>query len=62
VPTVLLAPLDPQEDLAFQDLYYQSRKGEDEIPRKAVEAWIAERLGPTVQSRRRTMQKIFADP
>jgi hypothetical protein len=32
------------------------------IPWKAVQAWIEERLGATVQSQRRTLQTIFADP
>ena len=31
-------------------------------PWKAVRAWIEQRLGPTVQSQRRTLQTIFADP
>jgi hypothetical protein len=30
-------------------------------PWKAVQAWIEDQLGPTVQSQRRTMQGIFAD-
>jgi hypothetical protein len=38
------------------------KKALDEIPWKAVEAWIEERLGATVQSQRRTMRKIFAEP
>ena len=37
-------------------------EGLEAIPWKAVEAWIQERLGPTVQSQRRTLQAIFADP
>ena len=31
-------------------------------PWKAVQAWLDECLGVTVQSQRRTMQMIFADP
>ena len=38
------------------------KKALDDIPWKAVEAWIEERLGATVQSQRRNMRKIFADP
>jgi hypothetical protein len=38
------------------------KKALDEIPWKAVEAWIEDRLGATVQSQRRTMRKIFAEP
>ena len=38
------------------------KKALDAIPWKAVEAWIEERLGATVQSQRRTMRTIFADP
>ena len=30
-------------------------------PWKAVQAWIDERLGPTVQSERRTLQAIFIE-
>ena len=37
-------------------------EGLEAIPWKAVEAWIQERLGPTVQSQRRTLQAILADP
>lgn len=38
------------------------KKALDDIPWKAAEAWIEERLGATVQSQRRTMRKIFAEP
>ena len=38
------------------------KKGLKATPWKAVEAWIEKRLGPTVQSQRRTLQTIFAEP
>ena len=38
------------------------KKGLEATPWKAVEAWIEKRLGPTVQSQRRTLQTIFAEP
>jgi hypothetical protein len=38
------------------------KKALDEMPWKAVEAWIEERLGATVQSQRREMRGIFAEP
>ena len=31
-------------------------------PWKAVQAWIEDHLGVTVQSRRRTLQTIFSEP
>jgi hypothetical protein len=37
-------------------------EGLEAIPWKAVQAWIEEHLGPTVQSQRRTLQTIFVDP
>ena len=38
------------------------KEGLEATPWKAVEAWIEKRLGPTVQSQRRTLQTIFAEP
>jgi len=38
------------------------KEGLEATPGKAVEAWIEKRLGPTVQSQRRTLQTIFAPP
>jgi hypothetical protein len=36
-------------------------RGLEATPWKAVESWIEEPIGPTVQSRRRTLQAIFAE-
>jgi hypothetical protein len=38
------------------------KKALDATPWKAVQAWIDESLGSTVQSQRRTMQTVFAGP
>ena len=38
------------------------KKGLKATPWKAAEAWIEKRLGPTVQSQRRTLQTFFAEP
>ncbi len=38
------------------------RAGLDAIPWKAVQAWVEDQVGVTVQSQRRTLQTIFADP
>jgi len=37
------------------------KEGLEATPWKAVEAWIEKRLGPTVQSQRRTLQAIFTE-
>jgi hypothetical protein len=37
-------------------------RGLEATPWKAVESWVEDRIGPTVQSRRRTLQAIFSDP
>lgn len=34
----------------------------DAVPWKAVQAWVEDQIGVTVQSQRRTLQNIFADP
>ena len=39
----------------------ETTKALEAIPWKAVQAWIDERLGPTVQSERRTLQAIFTE-
>ena len=38
------------------------RAGLEAIPWKAVQAWVEDQVGVTVQSQRRTLQTIFADP
>jgi hypothetical protein len=37
-------------------------RGLEATPWKAVESWVEEQIGLTVQSRRRTLQAIFSDP
>ena len=39
----------------------ETTKALEAIPWKAVRAWIDERVGPTVQSQRRTLQAIFTE-
>ena len=39
----------------------ETTKALEATPWKAVQAWIDERLGPTVQSERRTLQAIFTE-
>ena len=39
----------------------ETTKALEAIPWKAVQAWIDERVGPTVQSQRRTLQAIFTE-
>jgi hypothetical protein len=39
----------------------ETTKALEATPWKAVQAWIDERLGPTVQSQRRTLQAIFTE-
>lgn len=34
----------------------------DAVPWKAVQAWVEDRIGVTVQSQRRNLQTIFSDP
>jgi hypothetical protein len=36
-------------------------RGLEATPCKAVESWVEEQIGPTVQSRRRTLQAIFSE-
>ena len=39
----------------------ETTKALEAIPWKAVQAWIDERVGPTIQSQRRTLQAIFTE-
>ena len=39
----------------------ETTKALEATPWKVVQAWIDERLGPTVQSERRTLQAIFTE-
>jgi len=39
----------------------EMQKALEATPWKAVQAWVEEHLGPTVQSQRRTLQAIFAE-
>ena len=39
----------------------ENTKALEAIPWKAVQDWIDERLGPTVQSQRRTLQAIYTE-
>ena len=47
--------------IAFVWTDEETTKALEVRPRKAVQAWIDERLGPTVQSERRTLQAIFTE-